>query len=957
MPSAGSSLVSAYYRLYARYNMGAIADSVFGRGLMWTAGVAGKAAHNIGLAKDKPWFARTSMRSVKKIMPEAHARIPDRFPMPEGVRNVSDLRVASILDKFSHLSFSFECQMLPLSTKDWKERIDEFRPHLLLVESAWEGLDESWRWKVSIVSPELVELIVHCRRNGIPTVFWNKEDPKHFETFIRAAELFDVVFTTDVDKIPEYRKRMQGGRVYLLPFAAQPAIHNPIETHERSDAFCFAGSYYAKQMERNRTFSRMVRTLSELGKVEIFDRYMNTRDERLAFPDRFSHLIVGTLDPTDIDRAYKGYYYGLNMNTVRSSQTMFSRRALELLASNTVVIGNYSKGLRNYLGDLTISTDDPDTMLEMVGHLKGDKEIRDRYRLAGLRKVMSQHTYHHRLLEIVEKVYGARLGNGLPSVAVLSDPRDAEELQRVLISFHRQLYVDKTLYLIGTNGLGREVPGVHVVTDEKDVPGDLISYFCPEDSYGPHYLGDLVLSAGWSGCHVVGKGSYYRGREREPLFPEKEFRFVDGIPWRRAVISKGVAKGRLSGLLLDRGLVIKGAVNLSSNRFNYRCSSAEDDWSDEEPVHDLGLDIWEVERKLGRGQEGYISRYDRLRVFGRYAKVSKVFRAPYLHLRNVLDPGADVACTSDETSYFDTEGVEVSALSTSDLARALRAEYDSVQFHLVDREMLSAYEMVDGNVPVEVWVYGPETELALQGKEPGSGKQQRMSTERQLREEEWVSLLKFPKTRFVFASASLAKDMENLAGVSLAGRSSITPVLVDPAFERAVPPAKRDGILIAKPHWGAELDLEAVRNILNEMSYDPRFKDLRVTIYGDWSKSITQSKEFREMGNVAFVRELRSPRERADLFASHSLLLMPQAHDHNFATPLEAMSVGLVPAMNRVGAAAEFLDEGCGLTLRGEAKLDACFIWSLLEDRGRMERLSQGAVRKAELVKRRAMSP
>jgi len=954
MPSAGSSLVSAYYRLYARYNMGAIADSVFGRGLMWAVGVAGKTAHRMGLAKDKPWFARTSMRSVKKIMPEAYARIPDHFPLPEGVRSVSDLRVASVLDRFSHLSFSFECQMLPLSTLDWKERINEFKPHLLLVESAWEGLDESWRWKISIVSPELIELIVHCRRNGIPTVFWNKEDPKHFETFIRAAELFDVVFTTDVDKIPDYRKRMQGGRVYLLPFAAQPAVHNPIETYDRSDAFCFAGSYYAKQMERNRTFSRMVRTLSELGKVEIFDRYMNTKDERLAFPQRFAHLIVGTLEPSDIDRAYKGYYYGLNMNTVRDSQTMFSRRALELLASNTVVIGNYSKGLRNFLGDLTVSTDDKDTMLEMVGHLKGDKDLRDRYRLEGLRKVMSQHTYEHRLLEIVEKVYGARLGNGSPSVAVVSDPRDPTELEKVVASFRRQRYADKTLYMIGTE-IGRQVPDAVVIKNENEVRSDLISYMCPEDSYGPHYLSDLVLSAGWSGCQVVGKGCYYHGEGKEPLSPEKEFHFVDGLPWRRAVIARSVAKDLLMKLKEDRGLVVRGAVNLSTNRFNYHESSSRDDWSDEDPVHDQGLDVWEIERKLGRGQEGYISRYDRLRIFGRYSKPSKVFRAPYLHLRNLLDPSVDVVCSSEETSYFDTEGVEVSAFQVRDMARALKADFESVQLHLVDMKILQAYEMVDGKVPVEVWVYGPEVELVLQGKEAGTGKQQRMSTENQLREEEWVSLLKFPGARFVFASASLAKDMEKLAGVSLVGRSTITPVLVDPAFEKVVP-KQRQGILIAKPHWGAELDLDAAKSILEEMSEDLRFPDLPVTIYGDWSKSVRQSKEARGFDNVRFVRELRSPRERADLFASHSLLLMPQKHDHNFATPLEAMTVGLVPAMNRTGAVAEFLDEGCGITLTGEPKLDACFIWSLLEDEERLERLSRGAKKKAELVKRRATS-
>ncbi len=948
-----SSLVSTYYRLYARYNMGAIADSVFGRGLMLIAGIAGKSMHHIGLAKDKPWFARESMRSVRDIMPEAEARAMDKFSFPEDIHSLSDLRVAGILDRFSHLSFSSDCKMLPLSTVDWKERIEEFKPHMLLVESAWEGLDESWKWKVSIVSPELVEIIVYCRRNGIPTVFWNKEDPKHFETFIRAAKLFDVIFTTDIDKIPDYQERMGGGRVYLLPFAAQPALHNPVETQERADAFCFAGSYYAKQLERSRAFSRMVRALSGLGKVDIFDRYMNSPDVRLTFPQRFRPFIVGTLDPTDIDRAYKGYYYGLNLNSVTNSQTMFARRALELMASNTVVIGNYSRALSIFLGELTVSTDDMTILVDRVGRLKNEPELRDQYRLAGLRKVMSQHTYRHRLTHMVGMVFDRPLEERTNEVVVISDPKDDEELKSVLVSFQRQRYARKSLHLILPEHIS--CPEGATRLREDCIPGDLVSYMCPEDAYGPDYLGDLVLAVEWSGCHTVGKGTYLAGREERIQEPGNEYRYLDGLIWRRALIGRQMAEGLLRSMMRDRDIAVKGPVNLSTDRYNYVFGKRGDECSFDYPEFDNGLDLDYISAQIGEGNRGFIARYTTLRAFGRYSKPSKSFRAPYLHLRNRCFPQADVICSSDTTNYYDLDGVEIASLSIEDMAMAMNSGHRQVQFHLMDRSMLRAYEMVDGKIPVEIWIYGPEVELALLGRESGAGKQQRMSTEKQLRADEWISLLKFPGTRYVFTSAFLAKEMERLAGMPMTGRSTITPVVVDPAFEKAAP-KRRSGILIAKPHWGAELDLDAAKDILEEMSEDPRFKDLPVTIYGDWSKSITQSKDRRGFENIKFVRELRSPRERAELFASHLLLLMPQKHDYNFAMPLEAMGVGTVPVMNRVGAVPEFLDESCGLTLIGEAKLDACFIWALLDDRNRIERLSKGAAEKAELIRDRVGS-
>jgi hypothetical protein len=81
---------------------------------------------------------------------------------------------------------------------------------------------------------------------------------------------------TDADCISEYRSHLGTDRVHLLPFAAQPNMHNPIETLERKDSFYFAGSYCTQQMDRNIMFSRFVTAISLIGELEIFDRYLNT---------------------------------------------------------------------------------------------------------------------------------------------------------------------------------------------------------------------------------------------------------------------------------------------------------------------------------------------------------------------------------------------------------------------------------------------------------------------------------------------------------------------------------------------------------------------------------------------------------------------------------------------------------------------------------------------------------
>ncbi|MEK8227730.1 hypothetical protein NKG05_18920 [Oerskovia sp. M15] len=94
----------------------------------------------------------------------------------------------------------------------------------------------AWQYHLTGTSaprPAFIELVTFCREQGIPTVFWNKEDPVHFEDFLESAALFDRVCTTDVNRVPDYVERLGHDRVSVLPFAAQPAIHNPVRSHGR----------------------------------------------------------------------------------------------------------------------------------------------------------------------------------------------------------------------------------------------------------------------------------------------------------------------------------------------------------------------------------------------------------------------------------------------------------------------------------------------------------------------------------------------------------------------------------------------------------------------------------------------------------------------------------------------------------------------------------------------------
>jgi len=259
------------------------------------------------------------------------------------------LNIACIMDEFTFGSFQPEAVLHQLTPSNWKGELEASNPDLLFIESAWRGKDELWGSKVGHTSAELQGIVAWCRAKNVPTVFWCKEDPIHFETFLNTAKLVDHVFTTDIDCIHRYKAALGHDRVYLLPFACQPAANNPIETYQRKDAFCFAGAYYVRYPERTRDLGDFVMELPTFRPLEIYDRNYGKNDPNYQFPEEYQQYIVGTLPFDQIDKAYKGYRYAINLNSIKQSQSMFARRVFELLASNTITISNFSRGIRHSL--------------------------------------------------------------------------------------------------------------------------------------------------------------------------------------------------------------------------------------------------------------------------------------------------------------------------------------------------------------------------------------------------------------------------------------------------------------------------------------------------------------------------------------------------------------------------------------------------------------------------------
>jgi spore maturation protein CgeB len=327
----------------------------------------------------------------------------------------SGLRIALVSDALTQSSLDAECDVLTITPRNYKFALKYGRPDLLLVESAWQGYAEKWKFKIAAYPdyPErsnaaLAALVAHARDAGIPTVFWNKEDGVHFDRFIDSARLFDHIFTVDENCIPRYRAVVGPGvSVNTLLFAVQPATHSFSGfnfKHRRSN---FVGSYSHHIHDRRREWQDMffdAALETGLG-VTAVDRNSGRKAVHYRYPQVPNLEVLPAVTHAQTAQVYRDYLVSLNVNTIEDSATMFSRRLVEILACGGVAVTNPSPAVTRYFQDYCHVVQSADEARELFDRLRHGPAEQDLERArAGAEYVLREHTWAHRLEEIMAVV-------------------------------------------------------------------------------------------------------------------------------------------------------------------------------------------------------------------------------------------------------------------------------------------------------------------------------------------------------------------------------------------------------------------------------------------------------------------------------------------------------------------------------------------------------------------------
>ncbi|WP_244223252.1 glycosyltransferase family protein [Brevibacterium aurantiacum] len=520
--------------------------------------------------------------------------------------------VGTILDEFSAESFSYEWTTTPLKRNRWKSQLAAL--DFVFIESAWNGNGGDWKFKLTGTagpSAEIVELLAECHRLGIPTVFWNKEDPPHFDDFLPLAKMFDAVFTSDARLIDEYKKLLGHDCVAQLPFAAQPAIHSPVRPSKNfaDRDIAFAGMYFTHKFpERRAQMDLLLGAADEVSQrmehgLEIFSRLLGD-DERYQFPGRLADRVVGSLPYRNLLTAYKNYKVFLNVNSVIDSPSMCARRIFEITATGTPVVSTPSEATNRFfpLSELP----QPDSKEEAKHVLRAyvrSSELRDRTVHLAQRRIWNEHTYTHRAMSIMSSI-GVEFKDPIPqSVSVVVSTNRPGQLRNILETHAAQQLENRELIVvqhgfesspelirqaseIGVQNLTLlEAPscdslGACLNRGIEAASGDVIAKMDDDDIYGEHYLSDQLAALRYSNADLVGKQAHYLHlRNRDIVicrFPEREHRFTDLVMGPTLVGYKELFdRFPFADLTLgedtnfQRRLVGAGARIYAADRFNF----------------------------------------------------------------------------------------------------------------------------------------------------------------------------------------------------------------------------------------------------------------------------------------------------------------------------------------------------------------------------------------------------
>lgn len=481
---------------------------------------------------------------------------------------VETLKIALITDDDKNKAYVNECSVVFLDISSWKDQIAEFIPDFIMFESP---IDPRWNQEIDLFGS-------YCNQYKYPIVFWYQGSLYGSVQYEKIFERAEYIYISDVDTYTSYQCNYPHKPIEYLQYAIHPYLSNPFQQKEREDkVWCHNKEELIEQIELRKWVEFFLKNMGGIHEIEDTQNHMK-------------------------DTTYR-FVYHKNKET----QTIMNKEIMSAIASNTIVISNYNRGVSTYLGDLVLSSDDIWTLEKKQCNYCSTEQQMHKYRLAGLRKILEENTYEQRIKKIVDRVLNKTLQEAAEDVALIAYPKSYEEVLRAVDIYNCQTYKYKTLIVVTTIPYDTNQKDIICIKREEALNcyvGDAIeqkylAILNMNDYYGKNYIKDMMLLFQCGSCDGIGKGGYYKTNEygMELCNPNKVYHAVSELEFRNAIIKKKVL-GSYTLLQLEEEKEIKGNSFWSADEFNY-CKNCLEDRNlvvEDMEIVDTGLSIEQIER-------------------------------------------------------------------------------------------------------------------------------------------------------------------------------------------------------------------------------------------------------------------------------------------------------------------------------------------------------------------------
>ena len=258
-------------------------------------------------------------------------------------------------------------------------------------------------------APVTGRVLQELRNRGIITVLWFMEDYLRFTYWQSMSRFYDFVFTIQKGECLDLIKQAGAAEVHYLPAACDPGIHaprilTPEEKQEWGSKYSFVGAGYHNRQQVFASFAELPFKLwgTEWPNCKPFDRMIQKDGQRLT-PDEYTKIFCGT----DVN-------INLHSSNERDGVDPFgdfvNPRTFELASCGAFQLVDERSLLPEVfeIGKEIVTFSSPKDLRDKMAYYSERPEERFKIAQASRNRVLSEHTYAHRIQQMLSIIYSSK---------------------------------------------------------------------------------------------------------------------------------------------------------------------------------------------------------------------------------------------------------------------------------------------------------------------------------------------------------------------------------------------------------------------------------------------------------------------------------------------------------------------------------------------------------------------